>query len=137
MSPYPLNQGAIGLAVLRRDGFCSLRAGQRPGWLLTRTLTWPGGDLAVNVDCRLDDRAHPGYCHGDASVEIQDPDGNALPGYSVADCDRLRCNTAREPSCSRVVRWNGRSAAALAGRDVRLRFGLREAHLYSFRAVES
>ncbi|NOY80892.1 MAG: hypothetical protein GXP31_07780 [Kiritimatiellaeota bacterium] len=134
MSPYPLNQGAIGLAVLRPDGFCSMRAGQRPGWIVTRPETWHGGDLAVNADPRLDDRSHPAYCHGEMRVEVRTPDGSVVPGYSMSDCNPLRSNTIQEPNCSRTVRWGERSADALAGREITFRFELREAHLYSWHA---
>jgi len=136
-SPYPLNQGAIGLALLRKDGFCSLRAGQRPGWLITRPQVWPGGDLAVNVDCRLDDTAHPGYCHGEVRAEAQTPDGEVVPGYSLEDCTPLCVNTVRDPDCAHTVTWKGRSARELTGKEIRLHLTLREAHLYSFHARDT
>lgn len=130
---YPLNQGAIGLGVLRLDGFCSMRAGQRPGWLVTRPFDWPGGELQVNVDCRLDDTSHPNYCHGELRVEVQTPEGMPIPGFEASSCDPVCTNTFRDSDCSCRVTWQGASTAALEQRPVRLRFALREAHLYSYR----
>ena len=39
---FPEAYGAIGLATLRIDGFCSLYGGEQPGALLTKPVTWPG-----------------------------------------------------------------------------------------------
>ena len=39
---------SMGLAHLRPDGFVSLNAGRREGYLTTRPFSWPGGILQVN-----------------------------------------------------------------------------------------
>ena len=39
----------IGVAQLRGDGFCSLRARRFPGTVVTRPFTWPGGRLLINA----------------------------------------------------------------------------------------
>jgi len=131
---YPHNHGAIGLATLRRDGFCSLRATEQTGWCNTPAFTWPGGDLWANVDCRRDDTSHPGLCTGEFRVEVQTPDGQPLPGFGGTHLKPISQNTYRDKDAR--VRWEGdRSLDQLKGQTIRLRFLLRDAHLYAFRAA--
>ena len=63
-------KAAIGLATLRLDGFCSMRAGANGGWLITRreglrepaviinARTRPGGDVTAELLDRQIGRAH-------------------------------------------------------------------------------
>ncbi|MFV2070552.1 MAG: hypothetical protein ACC645_26595, partial [Pirellulales bacterium] len=46
------NGGAICLAVLRRDGFISLDAGDQEGFVVTKPFAMPAGKLFVNTDAR-------------------------------------------------------------------------------------
>jgi hypothetical protein len=62
-------------------------------------------------------------------VGLLDPTGEPIPGYSAAACEDLIGD-----EIDRTVRWaSGPDVADLAGEPVRLRFGLEEADLYSFR----
>ncbi len=134
-APYPSNKGAIGLAFLRRDGFASIQAGEAPGYLQTPLTTWPDGDLHINCDPRRDIRSHPRHTGGQVDVEIRTEDNKPVPGYSFADCNGVRENTAALPLASAKVSWKaGKSTRDLAGRGIRLVFRLRDSHLYSFRA---
>jgi hypothetical protein len=56
---------STGLATLRRDGFASLRAGDRPGRLTTRPVVFQGRHLFVN--------AHAG--NGELRVEVLNEKG--------------------------------------------------------------
>lgn len=68
---------------------------------------------------------------GAIAVEIQDPSGLPLPGYTLGDCEALRRDQVHH-----VVQWNGNSDLTLmAGRPVKLRFQLRNARLYAFQFV--
>ena len=60
-------------------------------------------------------------------VEITDETGKSLPGFSAEDCDEIIGD-----ELSRTVSWkNATDLSALAGRDVRLRFVMKDADLYS------
>jgi hypothetical protein len=132
---YPYNTGGIGLATLRLDGFASLKAEAKDGWVVTPAMTWPDADLSVNFDPRGELRMHPGEREGELSVEARGEDGLAVPGYSWADCAPFRTNTERAPNGCMPIQWKeGRSLRTLAGRNIRLAFRFRSGHLFSFRA---
>jgi len=127
----------IGLASLRIDGFCSLQAVDREGWVETPPLRWVRGELHLNVDPRRDLTAHPAYDGGEVRVEVRDARNKPVRGYRFADCVPVTRNTAHRTAGDGTlpVEWNrGRKMAALAGRKIRLAFRLRDAHLYSFKA---
>lgn len=104
--------GAICLAVLRRDGFISLDAGEHEGTVLTKPFELPGGKLLVNVDAR----------RGELRVEVFGGDGNV-----VARSEPLTGDLLREP-----VKWAEGEIAVLKGQTVSLRFTLRNGQLYSY-----
>jgi hypothetical protein len=135
-SHYPHNHGAIGLATLRLDGFASLQALDKIGYVLTRVLDWPDADLYLNCDPRRDIAAHPKSGLGELAVEVRDESNKVLPGFSWNECETLRANTSYEERSVAPVRWkNEKSVRALAGRKIRFAFRLRDCHLYSFRAL--
>ena len=104
---------------LRTDGFASLQAGYAGGEAITRTLRFAGSALTLNVSTSA---------AGSVRVEVQDADGQPLPGRSLADADILRGD-----AIERVVSWGGSSdLSEWAGRPVRLHFELKDADLYSF-----
>jgi hypothetical protein len=132
--PYPLNHGGIGLALLRADGFASLRAGEREGWLLTPPFAWPGGDLLVNADTRRDLESHPAYAHGQLLAEVLDAEGRPIEGFAKADAIPYTGNTAMGKELYIKPGWkSGKSLSELAGRTIKLRLFLRDAHLYGVR----
>jgi len=104
--------GAICLAVLRRDGFISLDADERPGVLVTKPLEVTGETLAVNVDAT----------GGTLEVEVLGDKENVLA---------VSAPIAGDAPHGRV-RWNKGDLAALKQRKVSLRFTLRDASFYSF-----
>ncbi|MEW6753266.1 MAG: hypothetical protein AB1505_20140 [Candidatus Latescibacterota bacterium] len=111
---------AIGLATLRLDGFASLQASYDGGWVTTRPLAVEGQDLWLNVKAD----------YGQVRVECQDPAGGVLPGYALDDCVPVQVDGVAAP-----VRWReDRGIGPLGGRAVKLRFELRNARLYSYRA---
>ena len=140
--PYPLNHAGVGLATLRLDGFASLQAKEKPGWVETPPLRWPGGDLLVNVDPRRDLTAHPSSCSGEVRVEVRGLGGRPLKGHGAEECISVARNTGAGrtcESCRRVpVQWRNqpRGMKKHKGKVVRLIFHLQDAHLYSFAAGE-
>jgi hypothetical protein len=110
--------GATGLAVLRRDGFASMQAGEQPGSLTTRPVRFAGEHLFVNVDC-------PG---GSLRAEVIDDAGQPIAPYTQANSIPVAADSTRAP-----VRWKGADGvSALAGRAVRIRLHLTNGSLFSF-----
>ena len=62
-------------------------------------------------------------------VEIQDADGNPIPGFSLADAQ-----PSFGDSINRTVSWkNGSDVSSLSGKPVRLHFVLNDADLYAIK----
>jgi hypothetical protein len=104
---------SIGLAMLRRDGFASMDAGEKPGALTTRPVTFKGEHLFVNF-------AAP---EGELRVEALDEEG--------------RVSTSSEPvsgdDTKQLIKWKSApSLASLSGKLVRFRFHLTNGQLYAF-----
>jgi len=125
--------GCIGIAKLRVDGFASLRAGRREGWVTTRPFTWPGGTLQVNG--RVEGGNLWNYegrqdADGWLRVEVLDGRGSSIQGLSRDDCEPLfRDSIVYEPA------WAGQGQSALRkleGQQIKLRFLLRAAEVYAF-----
>ncbi len=127
--------GVIGYASLPIDQFCALEA-TNGGILDTVPLTWPGGDLVLNADTRTSYLSHPGHLYGEITVEVRDAAGTPLPGWSGAQQASYRGNTyCRNRQQLAPVRWpDDRSLAELAGREIRLRFEMRSARLFTIEA---
>ena len=110
--------GSISLAKLRLDGFVSVDAGADGGTLLTRPFRCDGGELLVNAEAR----------GGSVSVAVLGEDGAHLEGYAKVECALFDGDSVRH----RVTWRAGVSLDALAGTNIRLKFYLRSARLYSF-----
>ena len=111
--------GAIGLALLRLDGFVSMDALFKEGRVTTRPLVFSGSELHINAVAR------PGY----VSAELLDATGEVIAG-----CDRDSCLPMQmTDSVDHTLHWQGKgSLADLAGKPVQVRFFLRGARLYAF-----
>ncbi len=105
---------------LRLDGFVSVYAPYKGGEMTTKPFTFQGKKLLVNFSTSA---------AGEIGVEFQDADGKAIPGFSLADSQKLIGN-----EIERIVSWkNGEDTSPLAGKPVRLHFVMKDAHLYSMR----
>ncbi len=101
------------------DGFVALEASPQGGELITKPITFAGENLFVNF------RTKAG---GELRVEIQDPSGQPLEGFSLADCQPLSGDEIEQP-----VAWNSNGGLKkLAGRPIRLRFVLKAGDLYAY-----
>jgi hypothetical protein len=105
--------------TLRLDGFVSAHAPRTGGELVTKPLTFAGKELALNFATSA---------AGSVRVELQDVSGKPLPGFALDDCAPIFGDTV-----DRVIGWTGQpNLAKVAGRPVRIRFVLNDAHVYSF-----
>jgi len=108
--------------TLRLDGFVSAWAPFSGGELVTKLLRFTGKRLELNFSTSA---------AGGIRIEIQGPDGQAIPGFSLADCPEVFGDEHQ-----RTVSWGDAAPGQLSGRPVRLRFALRDADLFSFRFAE-
>jgi len=110
-------QSYVGLAKLPLDRFIGLRASQTFGTMVTKPFRLAGARLEMNVDAR----------QGEVRVEVLDAKGRPLIGCSGEDAtsyrnvDELRLSPRWKKPLSQIV-----------GKNICLRFRLREAGLYSF-----
>jgi hypothetical protein len=106
------------LAKLRRDGFTSLDAGDKEGTVTTRTLTFSGKYLFVNVDCAA----------GELRAEVLDDKGEVLAPYRVANCVPVRA----DKTLQRVQWKDAADLGRVSGKKVQFRFHLTNGKLYAF-----
>lgn len=106
--------------TLRLDGFVSIHAPMSGGELTTRAFTFTGRSLTMNFATSA---------AGGVQVEIQDEDGQAIPGFALTDGAQIFGDAV-----DRTVTWkNGSDVSPLAGKTIRLRFVLNDADLYSIK----
>jgi len=104
--------------AIRLDGFVSVYAPYDGGEMITKPFTFKGNQLVINFATSA---------AGGVQFEIQDVSGEVIPGYSVEESTILIGN-----EIERIVSWNkGTDIGSLAGKPVRLRFVMNDAHLYS------
>ena len=110
--------GNISLAKLRLDGFVSVNADATGGSLVTKPLLCNGGELVINTEAQ----------GGAVSVAVLDEDGTQKDGFEMVNCAIFDGDSVRHR-----VSWRGSlSLDALSGTNIRLKFYLRSAKLYSF-----
>jgi hypothetical protein len=109
---------STGLAILRRDGFASMDAGEEIGTLTTRPVTFRGKHLFVNVDCP----------DGELTVEILDEDGKAIEPFSLENCHLV----SSDKTLAQVNWQQDNNLSALVGKPVQFRFHLKNGSLYAF-----
>lgn len=118
---------ALGLAQLRADGFCSLRAHRFPGTLVTKPFVWPGGRLLINSS------VVGGGRNGGLWTEVLNEDLSSIQGLTRDDADAFSWDST-EHTCT----WQEEADAIsrVAGQRIRLKFHLENTDLYSFRCSE-
>jgi len=105
---------------LRLDGFASVRAAYEGGELITKPIRFDGNRLLLNFATSA---------AGGIRVEIQDAQGNPLPGFSLDEAVELIGN-----EIEREVRWkDGADVSKLAQQPVRLRLVMKDADVYALR----
>ncbi len=101
--------------TIRLDGFFSWYAKFRGGEILTKPFTFEGNELEINFSSSA---------FGDITVTVCDEEGNELEGYKSI---RIFGD-----SVCRKVKFE-KELKELEGKPVRLKFFLKDAHLYSFK----
>jgi len=126
LSIYATEGGWVGVGnrlrryTLRVDGFVSMHAPMSGGEFVTKPLIFDGKALVINFATSA---------AGSVRVEIQNADGQPIPGFTLADCPPIFGDTIEHP-----VAWKvGRDLSALSGQPIRLRFALKDADLYALR----
>jgi hypothetical protein len=106
--------------TLRLDGFGSIRSGGEGGRMVTKPLRFQGTALQINA------WAANG---GEIRVEIQDPAGKPVPGFTLADAVTFSGDEIAHTVC-----WKGGGdLAKLTAKPVRLHFALKNADLFAIR----
>ena len=112
---------STGLATLRRDGFVSMRAGNKEGFLTTEKLSFDGKYFFVNADVKAKG--------AQLKVELLDADGNPIPGFTKRDCVVMR----GADKTKLLITWKGKKDLTdLQGRTIRAKFYLTRGDLYAF-----
>lgn len=110
---------ATGLAMLRRDGFTSLKAEKKEGFLTTKLLSFDGNYLFVNTD----------VSKGKLAVELIDEKGNVIQGFSKKDSRIIQ----KTNSTKQIVTWKSNTdLKTLSGKNIRIKFYLTNGDLFSF-----
>lgn len=145
-TPLPQYEGAglgsIGLAITKTGRFVEHRAGQEPGYLLTREFVFEGNRLNINTAMRSLPY-HEQYIRvevvrrptlGSHPVgEGRSDYSQAYDGFSLEDCDPIRVDRTDAP-----VTWRGNAdMSALKGKPVYLRFQLRNMGIYAFEVAKA
>jgi hypothetical protein len=106
------------MAEQRLDGFVSADSDYQGGEIVTKTFTFKGNSLHMNINTSA---------IGSAAVSILDSDGKPFPGFDVPDCDVIRGNFI-----DKTVTWGDKSdLSKLEGKQIKLRILSRDSKLYS------
>lgn len=120
LSHYAQSTARLDRYSLRLDGFSSLHAPYEGGELLSKPFSFTGSALEIN---------YQSSAAGALRFELQDIDGNPIPGFSAAECRPIFGD-----EIERVVAWQqGSDVSSLSGQALRLRVLMSDADLYSFR----
>lgn len=112
---------STGLATLRRDGFVSMRASIKEGFLTTEKLSFDGSYFFVNANVKAKG--------AQLKVELLDADGNPIPGFTKRDCIVMR----GADNTKQLITWKGKqNLTELQGRTIRAKFYLTHGDLYAF-----
>lgn len=106
--------------TVRRQGFASMHAGAAGGEFTTHPLRCAGGRLHLN---------YATSAAGSIQIELQDENGQPIPGYALADMPELYGDEFEA-----AATWKtGADLSRLKGRMIRLRVRLQDADLYALR----
>jgi hypothetical protein len=112
--------GRILRYIQRVDGFVSLDTSNIAGTARTVPVTVTGKRLLLNLDTGA---------LGELRVGLLRPDGSAVPGFAVNDCEPIEYN-----GTGVTVTWKGgKDLSALQGQGLALEFQSSRTKLYSFR----
>ena len=110
------------LATIGIDRWVSLHAFQREGYVQTFPVFSTGSKLIINGRCEKG-----GYI----GAEISDNWSNVWDGFGRSECDVFSGDAVRH-----VVSWKGRTDVNMIPGIVKVKFYLKNAHLFSFRIAD-
>ena len=115
---YGQNDHHLQRMELRLDGFASIHAPYGGGTMTTKPLTLDGKELILN---------YATSAAGSIWVELQEPDGTPISGFSKKDCTEILGDRVE-----RAVIWNDSTdLSSLKGKTIRIQFTLKDADIYS------
>ncbi|GAA5221868.1 glycoside hydrolase family protein [Membranihabitans marinus] len=105
---------------MRIDGFASLQSDFEGGSVVSKPFTFDGKELEINYSTSA---------AGSVMIEIQDENGQPIPGFTMDDCQEIIGN-----EISRIVSWkNSTDVSGLVGKTIRLHIALKDADLYALK----
>lgn len=118
---YP--KAAVGIATIRLDGFCSMRAGAKEGWLVSRREVFNTSRVTVNAAC-----APGGY----VTAELVDRHNRVIPGFEKSACIPFTGDSVRGE-----LAWKTNAFPPdFIDKDKKIKFYLKNANLYSYLPVD-
>ena len=121
----PDNKGShhVCLGSLRKDGFVSIDANEDGGFMLTKPMTYPGGQLHINAKTNGN-----GFIRVAVREAQSERDGEWPAGWHFDDS-----NPFSGDSLDHVMTWKGtESFENVPSKIVRLHFWMEDAQLFSF-----
>lgn len=105
---------------LRLDGFASLNAGFKEGYLITKPFIFKGKELEINYATSA-----AGY----VKIEFLDEKNKPVTGYTYNDSQEIIGNEIRH-----IASWRGKeNVSTLQGKTIKLKIYLKDADLYSLK----
>ena len=105
---------------MRLDGFTSIYAPYTGGEVITRPFIFSGKELEINYSTSA---------AGEIRIEIQDDQGNPMPGYTLEESDIIIGDEIKK-----IVTWEGsKDVSEVSTKPVRLHIFLKDANLYSIK----
>ena len=122
---FPENQRAIGMCRIQRDRFAGYYGDVNGGYVITKEVKVTGPKLRVN--CSVEHRAFSRDWHGSVHTELVERTGRAIEGYTFRDCDPNHVD-----DLAHEITWGKKDVSALQGKDIHVRFFLRNAYVFAF-----
>jgi hypothetical protein len=123
--------GQIGFAVWPAERLAAIESAG-PGGFTTPQVIFQGGRLRLNVETQRAGGVQVEIAAAEGAPKpVPQAEGEAIPGFSFADCDSASGNLP-----DHTVSWRGQADLSfLAGQPVSLRFRLQAAKIYAFQFV--
>jgi hypothetical protein len=120
---YANIKGSIGLATLRLDGFCSMQASDKEGWLISRREVFNTPKVTINAVCKTG-----GY----VTAELVDRNHNVIKGFSRAECIPFKGDSVRGELTWKTAKF----PSGWIDKDKKVKFYIKDADLYSYLPVD-
>ena len=126
---FPENLRAIGVARIQRDRFAGYYGDMNGAHVITKEVKVTAPKLLVN--CSVEHRAFSRDWHGSIHTELVERTGRAIEGFTYTDCDPNHVD-----DLAHEITWKKKDLSSLIGRNIYIRFYLRNAYVFAFRFGE-